>query len=208
MVLLVTLLLASGPARAEDAVHEAERVRLSQDIKQLAQREAWTGVERKFEELEVLGITMSFDDLYRGACAARALGDVQAAYDRLKAAAELDPRRDVLDWLYAIDNHYGQVELLAVPPRNSTLDASEMPFDPADRAAVMAASARVAREGTFTGLLPRGSYTFAGHVFTVEPGVSQNIQVNTRRRRAEPEPPPLAPGSNPPGTPPSTQESP
>ena len=138
MVLLAALLLAAGPAAADDAVHEAERVRLSQDIKQLAQREAWTGVERKFEELELLGTTMSFDDLYRGACAARALGDVAAAYDRLKAAAAVDPRRDVLDWLYAIDNHYGRVELLVIPPRNASLDIAEMPFDPADRAAVVA----------------------------------------------------------------------
>lgn len=208
MVLLVALLLASRSADAEDAVNEAERVRLSQDIKQLAQREAWTGVERKYEELELLGTTMTFEDLYRGACAARALGDVSAAYDRLKAAAGLDPRRDVLDWLYAIDNHYGRVELLAVPARNATLDVSEMPFDPADRAAVVAASAQVAREGLFNGLLPRGTYRFAGHTFTVEPGVSQHIQVNSRRRRPEEDVAPGTAPAAPPVVPPSTQEIP
>lgn len=171
-------------ALAADPVSEAERVRLSSDIKQLAQREAWVGVERKFGELESLGLPLTFDDLYRGAFAARALGDVQAAYDRLRSAAALEPRKEVIDWLYAIDSHYGQVTLVAVPPKSVQLDIAEMPFDPNERTAVLAARERVAKEGGFSGLLPRGTYTFAGHSFTVEPGVSQHIEVTVRGKKA------------------------
>lgn len=175
-------------ALAADPVSEAERVRLSQDIKQLAQREVWVGVERKFQELQALELPLGFDDLYRGACAARALGDVQAVYDRLKAAAAIEPRRDVVDWLYAIDHAYGKVTLIADPPKRVTLSVAEVPFDPDERAAVLAAIDRVAREGGFSGLLPRGTYTFVDHEFRVEPGVSQHIEVNMRGRKSAEEP--------------------
>lgn len=187
--LLLGLAVAwASVAWAGDPVADAEQVRLSQDIKQLTQREAWVGVERKFEELEALGLPLSYDDLYRGACAARALGDAQAVYDRLKAASLVDPRRDVLDWMYAIDSNYAHIELLSDRPRGGTLTTSAMPFDPDQRSAVLLAMAKVQREGSFTGLLPRGTYTFLGQTFTVDPGVAQHVEVRARRKKTEEEP--------------------
>ncbi|MSP54447.1 MAG: hypothetical protein EXR69_02395, partial [Myxococcales bacterium] len=71
------------------AVSDAEHVRLSSEIKQLATRQAWAGVEKKYEDLAKLGVELTFDDLLHGAYAARALGDAQGVYDRLKVAAKL-----------------------------------------------------------------------------------------------------------------------
>ncbi|MDP2311379.1 MAG: hypothetical protein Q8P41_00625 [Pseudomonadota bacterium] len=184
MTLILSLFLALGTASAAD-VGEAEHIRLSGDIEQLAGRQLWTGVEKKFAELQKLGIEMSYDDLLHGAYAARALGNAQNAYDRLKIAARLKGTREVVDWLYAIDANYGQVTLIATPPRGVTLEVSEVPFDPDQRICVEASIERVKKEGGFTGLLPRGTYTFNGQRFTVEPGIALRIEVSPKLKKTE-----------------------
>lgn len=182
MIWLLSFLLVSEPARATD-VGEAEHVRLSEDIEQLANRQLWTGVEKKYAELEKLGVEMTFQDLLHGAYAARALGNTQSAYDRLKKAAKVNGTREVVDWLYAIDAGYGQVELVATPPRGVALEVAEMPFEPDQRIAVEAAMEKVKKDGKFGGLLPKGAYTFAGQTFTVEPGIAVRIEVSPRMKK-------------------------
>lgn len=181
---ILALLLSVGTAAAAD-VHAAEHIRLSGDIEQLASRQLWTGVEKKYAELEKLGVEMSYDDLLHGAQAARALGNAQAAYDRLKVAARIKGTREVVDWLYAIDANYGQVALLATPPRGVLLEVTEVPFDPDQRICVEATAERVKKEGGFTGLLPRGTYAFAGQQFTVEPGIALRIEVSPKMKKTE-----------------------
>lgn len=188
-LVLLTLQLvpfARGVAFAgepSEDVNEGEHVRLSSEIKQLATRQAWAGVEKKYEELEKLGVELTFDDLLHGAYAARALGDAQAAYDRLKVAARTKGTKEVVDWLYAIDVGYGRVELIATPPRGITLEASLMPFDPDQRTAVAAAIERVTHDGQFLGLLPKGKYTFAGTAFDVQPGIAVRIEVAPKMKK-------------------------
>ncbi|MDP2306665.1 MAG: hypothetical protein Q8P18_11640 [Pseudomonadota bacterium] len=184
MTLILALFLVAGSASAAD-VGEAEHIRLSGDIEQLAGRQLWAGVEKKFAELEKLGIEMSYDDLLHGAQAARALGNAQNAYDRLKVAARIKGTREVVDWLYTIDANYGQVMLIATPPRGITLEVAEVPFDPDQRICVEATAERIKKEGGFSGLLPRGRYTFAGQQFTVEPGIALRIEVSPKMKKTE-----------------------
>lgn len=184
MTLILALFLAIGSASAVD-VGKAEHIRLSDDIKQLASRQLWAGVEKKFAELQKLGVEMSYDDLVHSAQAARALGNTQNAYERLKIAARIKGTREVVDWLYTIDANYGQVMLIATPPRGVTLEAAEVPFDPDQRICVEAASERVKKEGGFIGLLPRGTYTYAGQQFTVEPGIAVRIEVSPKLKKTE-----------------------
>ncbi len=188
LALLITALLptARGIAHAEEPsedVNAGEHVRLSSEIKQLATRQAWAGVEKKYEELEKLGVELTFDDVLHGAYAARALGDAQAAYDRLKVAAHDKGTKEVVDWLYAIDVGYGRVELIATPPRGITLEAELMPFDPDQRTAVTAAMEHVTHDGQFLGLLPKGKYTFAGTAFEVQPGIAVRIEVAPKMKK-------------------------
>jgi hypothetical protein len=182
---MIALLLAIASAPGADRV-EAEHDRLSSDLQQLSQRQLWAGAEKKYQELTKLGVDLTFEDLMNGAYAARALGSVQDAYTRLKAATKLkDNAREVVDWLYAIDANYGKVELLTVPPRSDTLAPELMPFDPDQRTAVEAAVSAVKSGGVFSGLLPKGSYTFAGQQFTVEPGISVRIEVSPRLKKTQ-----------------------
>jgi hypothetical protein len=184
MTALLALFVTLGAAHAGDAL-QAEHVRISSDIEQLSERQLWAGVEKKLADLKKLGVEPSYQDLVHGAYAARALGNAQDAYDRLKTAAREKGTREIVDWLSTIDANYGSVELLATPPRGVALACAEVPFDPDQRIAVEAAIARVQKEGGFTGLLPRGSYTFAGHPFTVEPGIAVRIEVSPKLKKTE-----------------------
>ncbi len=168
---------------ASAEVNDGEHVRLSSEIKQLSTRQAWPGVEKKFEELERLGVELTFDDLLHGAYAARALGDAQRAYDRLKVAARLKGTKEVVDWLYTIDTVYGRVELIATPPRGIVLQPEMMPFDPDQRTAVAAAIDTVTHDGQFLGLLPKGKYQFAGTSFEVQPGIAVRIEVAPKMKK-------------------------
>lgn len=185
--MLHTILLLAGltapPALAADEVAAAEHDRIAGEMERLAERKIWAGVERKYGELEELDAPMTLDDLLIGAHAARELGDVAAAYKRLKAAAKIKGTKEIVDWLWDIDNNYGHVDLVAVPARSAELTAVQMPFDPNQRRAVDAAIKRSKQDGAFRGLLPAGAYSFAGQKFEVVPGISVKIEVSPRMRR-------------------------
>jgi len=175
-------LLLSGPAHAKDAA-QAEHDRLADEVERLVQRQVWSGVERKFQEMEKLDVPLTQQDFLNGAYAARELGNVQDAYQRLFQAKELEPTKEIIDWLWDIDRNYGHVELMTVPNRATELSAELMPFDVNQRKAVEIAIDASKEDGHFVGLIPKGSYVFAGQPFTVEPGVSVRIEVSPRLRR-------------------------
>lgn len=194
----VLLLALARPALAEEppaeggfvtAEAKAEAQRLSDDLEKLAKRQVWTGVEKKYRDLVAIGVPLEQQDYLYGAYAARELGDVAAAYERLQAAARLGGSKEIVDWLWDIDHNYGNVDLLMVPPRSVELACDEMPMDPNQRKAVEAAMRKAKEEGSYSGLLPKGSYTFAGQPFVAEPGVSVRIEVNPKVRKKGPAPP-------------------
>lgn len=180
---LAAALLASPPASAAKDATEAEHDRLSEEIERLVQRQVWSGVERKFLEMEKLGVELTQQDYLHGAYAARELGDIQSVYERLYKAKERKPTKEIIDWLWDIDRNYGHVELMTVPNRSTDLSCELMPFDVTQRKAVEVAISSAQDDGHFVGLIPKGSYIFAGQPFTVEPGVSVRIEVSPRVRR-------------------------
>lgn len=195
-------------ARAQDPASEpkvvtpeqrAEAERLSDDLEKLAKRQVWSGVEKKYKELVATGVDVALEDHLYGAYAARELGDVESAYDRLQAAAKLGGSKEIVDWLWDIDHNYGVVSLSMVPPRSCELAVADMPLDPNQRKAVEAAMRAVKSECTYVGMLPKGDYQFAGMKFTVEPGFSVKVEVNPKVRKNGPIEPvirwPNVPGS-------------
>lgn len=190
MKLLLFLLLFQNAFAIEYS--EAEHARISDDVEQLASRQLWAGVEKKYQELLAMELAagqpiLTFDDLVYGAYAARAMGHTLEVRDRLSRAVKLeapyDRKKDVVDWLESIKANYGQVSLLAHNSRNAALSPSDMPMDPDQRAAVEGAMDAVRREATFQGLLPRGVYVFAGHTFKVEPGIAVSIEASPRLKK-------------------------
>ncbi|MEN9786985.1 MAG: hypothetical protein RLZZ299_2249 [Pseudomonadota bacterium] len=171
---------------AERELAAAEHVRISDEIVLNVERQRWPAVERSFQELAKRGLEPSRQDYVHASTASRALGDMQAAYDRLRrATAGEEPPRQLVEQLRAIDANFGTVELVSHGAKNVELVPEEMPFDVDQRTAVQAAAQRVAKEGRYTGMLPRGGYVFAQQSFKVEPGYTLRIEVSPRMKRTQ-----------------------
>ena len=59
-----------------------------EDLERLVKKNAWAGVERTFVKCLATGVELDFEDWVAGAHAARALGDITSARERLMAAVE------------------------------------------------------------------------------------------------------------------------
>ena len=180
---LLALLLHTAPAPAADeATTSAEVMRLTDEMRNLARRQAWKGVDRSYRSLEALGGTLGFEEYMVGALAARQLGYTSQAYDRLTNAARLVPSKEVVDWLFDIDSHYARVRLVGDGTGPATLTTTEVPFDPMQARAIEAATEEAAALGDFIGMLPEGSYSFGGQVFVVKPGQAVDVVLPCKKK--------------------------
>ncbi len=146
----------------------AEYHRLSDEVQRLAERGIWQGVRKNFDDLESLEVPLEYDDLLIGAQLARMDGDVLATQEYLKLAAPIKGTRDVIEWLWAIDNGFGHVALKVPEGKPAVLTPAIMPIVPDMRLCVVAASVVVQNGQDFMGLLPTGTYTINGRSFQVK----------------------------------------
>ena len=172
----LALLLGSRPAQAlSPDPAKAENTRLFEEMRKLATRNAWRGVEDKYTAMVALekdGVVLSYDDHLMGAQAARELGRITDVYLRLERAKAQRTEKEVLEWILDIEASYGMV-LLAKDEKykgGTDMAPKEMPFAPDQRSAIGAAQLALSETGRFEGLLPYGSYTFGDRSFDVVQG--------------------------------------
>jgi hypothetical protein len=176
--LLVPIAALVAPLAAEAAgktASEAEHTRLAEEMRKLAQRNAWRGVEGSYARMLVIekdGVVLTYDDHLLGAQAARALGDVTNVYDRLLRARSVKSTPEVTGWIADIEGSYSRVELARDLRYTGKIELTvdEMPFAPDQRAVIGAASQALATNGSYTGLLPFGGYSLSGKHFDVKQG--------------------------------------
>lgn len=184
------------------ACDTGEKLRLAEEQKKLAARNAWSGVERAYAALEVTKCPLDFDHHYLGAEAARYLGKVYEQYERLtesKATAgdeHAEELAKIEESLSAIDLAYGRVDIVGDPRRRPVLTRPEMPFAPDQRKAIEWAQTVVAETGSFKGMLPLGAYVVGEVEFTAEVGPDFREIVVGKVKRA---PQPVAGGPAPSG---------
>ncbi len=165
-------LLTSDTAHAGDAAAEAEHTRLAEEMRRLAGRNVWRGVDEAYKNmlaLEKQGVVLSYDDHWIGAQAARDLGHITQVYNRLVRARDVQKTDEAQSWIDQIEASFGKVKL-AVDARwegEAALAPKVVPFAPDQRAAIGSAQIRVKEAGMYEGLLPFGEYTFADKTFTV-----------------------------------------
>ncbi|MFH0818633.1 MAG: hypothetical protein V1898_01430 [Patescibacteria group bacterium] len=156
------------------AVADAEHTRLVEEMRRLSKRNAWKGVETAFQELGLLQkqnrIQLTYEDYWLGAQSARALGDINGVYERLRGAANLNASQEAIEWLSDLDAHYNTVKLKNKRGEPVALSAAAMPFAPDQRACIETAIRAVNINGEYTGLLPAGSYTFGDEIVIVAIG--------------------------------------
>ncbi|MBN1335786.1 MAG: hypothetical protein JXB39_07475 [Deltaproteobacteria bacterium] len=172
--LLLTPFVVSALLAAEvqaGSFEEGEHVRLSEEMRRLAKRNAWKGVEAAYREMQALeGVALTYDDHYLAAQAARGLGDINAVHERLTRASDLERTEEVSAWLAELDASYGTVDLGSRRKDPVRLVANQMPFAPDQRASIEAAANAIATTGRYQGLLPAGEYSFGGQAVSVKAG--------------------------------------
>jgi hypothetical protein len=156
------------PAVGSLEVRIAEHSRLSSEIRSLAQKSAWKGVDRNYDRIARLRVEMSWEDHVYGAHAASELGEIAETRARLFAAVQIRPEKGLIDWLWELDHSYGSVQLKGV--EGAVLEAGPLPLDPVQRRSIEQAITSCADTGSFEGMIPVGLYRFDGHDFSVEYG--------------------------------------
>ncbi|MEZ4319554.1 MAG: hypothetical protein R3F61_18710 [Myxococcota bacterium] len=160
--------LAPGAALACD---EAERLRLADEISNLAKKNAWSGVERKYGELLRTKCELLFEQYSLGAESAKNLGKTYEMYERLSAAEKIDPQEELTATLEQLNTNYGRVEVRGDARRRAALLREQMPFAPDQRKSIEYAQSVMEGTGSFKGMLPIGGpYKVADKEFSVEAG--------------------------------------
>lgn len=186
--------LAYAPPTYAGDVEKAEHTRLSEEMRKLASRNAWSAVEanyKRLEELEKKGEPINGKDHMLGAQAARSLGDITACRARLDRAIKAEPSKEAVDWLAEIDANYGRARISLDPKYtgDKTLNPTVPPFAPDQRAAIATAATAISGGKGYEGLLPAGEYTLGTEKFTVSPGPDKVAQVGVKPPAAPPKEP-------------------
>ncbi len=84
--------LASGLAEAKSA-EEAEYDRLLSEMTKFSKTQSWGGVNKRFGEMEKLGLEIGANELLMAAQASQGLGDIYQAKDRVSRALLPRPAR-------------------------------------------------------------------------------------------------------------------
>ncbi len=189
----LALFLSWAPVARAGELEAAEAARLSEEMRTLAARNAWVGVEGDFRQLLVLerkGQSISPQDWVMGAQSARGVGNMTACRERLAKSVALSPSGENINWLSQIDGTFGAVDLSAdktLLPRPK-LAAKVMPFIPDQRQAIEFARAAVEETMDFKGLVPAGEYTYGGETLQVVAGgevVAVHLQASVIQRSGD-----------------------
>lgn len=175
----VILLGVALPALAQDP--SAEHRRLQGELRKLAQKAAWSGVDRTYVSMVDLGIQLDPNDHLQAAQAAIARGDALLAMLRFRRVIAQRPPpdapeedhvtyEDARSALERLETRYGPVSISVGEGRQPVLLRPSAPFAPDERTAVEQATQRLAEERVFRGLLPVGEYEIDGRAFEVMAG--------------------------------------
>lgn len=165
--------LVVPPAHAA-SVEAAEHVRLSEEMRKLAQRNLWSAVDQQYRSLAALeakGEVLTVREHELGAQAARNLGDIAAAEERYHKAARAGGSPEIIAAIEELERVFGPLRI-SIDPKytgDRVLIPAEMPFAPDQRAALDFANRQLAAGG-FDGMLMAGTYTLAGRSVTVSLG--------------------------------------
>ncbi|MCA9494848.1 MAG: hypothetical protein KC621_33195 [Myxococcales bacterium] len=158
---------------------DAEIVRLREEIVRLAQKNAWSGVERLYDDLVAMDAVLPCDVHLYAAEAAKNDGRATLAFRRLQRMTQPEPSAEPsvrTAWetgqqeLATLGQQFRFVAIHIAPPSPATLERPEPPFAQLERDAITRAAETVTETRTFRGLLPIGSYFVGGEQVVVEPG--------------------------------------
>jgi hypothetical protein len=185
-LLSVLLLLAVAPAWAgKNSEVEAEARRLVGESEKLAQKGAWSGVERTYVKLVALerkGATISHETHVLGAHAAQNRGDPLTTWDRLNAALAVEMRLETLTWKADLEATYSRFEVEVAPGYQGSLEVTSLEplFDPVHQKVLTTFQERLQEQHYADVLLPLGRYQLGDVVLESYGGETQHVSVRSR----------------------------
>ena len=161
-------LQSASPRSQTSGADAAELRRLGAEMKSLAQRNAWAGVERAYKQMLELDGEIPGEMHALAAQAAQTEGDVRETQMRYRKAKAAGYDADLA--LSSIDDNFVPTYLSTQAPRPKSdkkadkvgapvLSIASMPFAPNARKAVEFAIKQLADNWSFNGMLPHGTYT-------------------------------------------------
>jgi hypothetical protein len=181
---------------------EAEVERLYDEMTKLARKNAWSGVDRAYRQIEEMGpdpFSVARDPgnmHFLASEAARMLGDTKRQRELLELAqaaltgaedAESEAARARFESsVGAIEEAYGTVDIMPRGGKNAKKQAKkaikpilvrpEMPFAPDQRNSIAYATRVLDEKGEFSGMLPAGDYVLGGVSITVVAGGNHTFE--------------------------------
>lgn len=162
---------------------EAEYDRLVSEMTQLSKSQTWSAVNKRFLEMEKLGLEIAAAEWLLAAQAAQGVGDMYSAKERVTAALLLKEKKSTRKWYNQLNTEYGQVTLIAKSKGNRALTRVDMSMDPIQGQAVIYAQDLLSKKGAFKGLLPVGDYDFGGQKFSVKADMDIHLEISPKLRR-------------------------
>ncbi len=161
-------------AIAGGAQDRAEVDRLLNEMRALASRGAWDGVDRAYRSLVVASgnAAAPVEAHVLGAHAAQSAGSMNDTWDRLQHAAAIAPTTETAEWLARIFANYGEVDLRAAGTWRGLilLESLDPVFAPDATQTLEAARADLLDVRAYQGLLPLGRYRLGGQAFDIVGG--------------------------------------
>ena len=165
------------------SAEEAEYERLVSEMTKFSKTQSWSGVNRRFLEMEKLGLEIEVNELLMAAQASQGLGDIYEAKERVTRALLIKEKKSTRKWYAQLNNNYGQVTLIARNKSARSLEKLKITMDPVQSQAIVFAQASLESKGEFRGLLPLGEYNFGGQVFVVKPDMDIHLEISPRLKR-------------------------
>jgi hypothetical protein len=169
-------------AEAKSA-EEAEYDRLVSEMTRFSKTQSWIGVNKRFSEMEKLGLEIGVNELLIAAQASQGLGNIYEAKSRVTRALLLREKKSTRKWYTQLNNNYGQVTLIARNKSARELEQLQITMDPIQSQCILFAKESLETKGEFRGLLPLGQYNFGGQVFVVKPDMDIHLEISPRLKR-------------------------
>ena len=178
----LTCVWGIGVAHAKSA-EEAEYERLVSEMTKFSKTQSWHGVNKRFTEMEKLGLEIGVEELLLAAQASQGIGNIYQAKERITQALLLKEKKSTRKWYTQLNNDYGQVTLIAKNKSARSLETLQMTMDPVHGRAVAYAQECLESKGEFRGLLPIGEYSFGGQELIVKADMDIHLEISPRLKR-------------------------
>ena len=182
---------------------EAEVLRLTEEMRKMAVRNAWKGVMRTFRKLEgVKGAELSADNYLLGAQAYATVGDTQNQKECLTKVLALDSSCiEAQQELDSLATGYANLHITSKKKQPAKAELVTAPFHPGQRKSLEYMVAQVNETGNFHGMVPSGPlavFKINGEEMSLETGTTTNWSAKKGKdagKKGTEEPPPAAPAA-------------